>query len=235
MRGRRDLPRGIGLVCTTVSAKTGSALAGKAASALAMGSDLVELRLDLLERPEIGVGEEVAHLARRSVFTVRTRNEGGGFRGSERERLGLVERLLDVGPLYADIELAAIQREPEWFRGLRGGTRKIVSWHSLDGTPAASVLRRQRRLADSYGEVTKIVTMARRTGDSLRVLALYDEGPGRLVAFCMGEAGTASRIVGLLLGSPLVYASLPGEAVAPGQLPLSTVAGLKTLLEKGRW
>jgi 3-dehydroquinate dehydratase-1 len=235
LRGRRSLPQGVCQVCTTVRAKTAGALAEKASRALTAGSDLVELRLDLLDRPTTRVQEELAHLAGRSIFTVRTRQEGGGFRGSESERLALIEGLLDSGPLYVDVELAAIRRNPGWFRGLPGKTRKIVSWHSLDGTPASPVLRRARRLADSYGGITKMVALAQRPEDGLRVLALYGEAPQKLVAFCMGEAGTASRIMGMLLGSPIVYASLPGEVVAPGQLPLSTVCGLKTLLEKGRW
>ena len=46
----------------------------------------------------------------------------------------------------------------------------------------------------------------------------------------MGPDGTASRILSLQLGSPVVYASLPGEPVAPGQLSVVTVKTLKTMM-----
>lgn len=138
-------------------------------------------------------------------------------------------------PLFIDIELETARRNLGWFGGLPGTSGKIVSWHDLNRTPALPTLRRKRAMADSLGGITKIVTLARAERDNLRVLELYDRDPGRLVAFCMGEVGTASRMASFQLGSPIVYASLPSEPVAPGQLSVTTACKLKRILEKGAW
>ena len=42
-----------------------------------------------------------------------------------------------------------------------------------------------------------------------------------MIAFAMGERGVISRILSPLMGAPIAYACLPGEAVAPGQLTIS--------------
>jgi len=235
LRGRRSPRPRLGRVCTTISARTPAEMAEKAASAFALGSDIVELRIDLLRRPGPGVAGALAHLARRSVMTVRRKDEGGGFSGAERERLALISKLSGLSPSYIDVELSTAEENPDWYAGLCRGSQRIVSWHDFEGTPAFSVLERARDRAASLGEVAKIVTSAKSADDNLKVLRLYEDDPGRLVAFCMGTLGTVSRLLGLRLGSPIIYASLPNEPVAAGQPPLTTVIGLKKLWEAGRW
>ncbi len=69
----------------------------------------------------------------------------------------------------------------------------------------------------------KIVTSAKTTDDSTRVLQLYGKkGKINLIAFAMGDAGRISRILSLYLGSPYTYVSL-GKPVAPGQFSVDEV------------
>ena len=69
----------------------------------------------------------------------------------------------------------------------------------------------------------KIVTTAKTTDDSTRVLQLYGKkGKINLIAFSMGDAGRISRILSLYLGSPYTYVSL-GKPVAPGQFSVDEV------------
>jgi 3-dehydroquinate dehydratase type I len=209
-------------------------MAEKAASAFAMGTDLVEFRLDLLQRPSLDAAGELAHLARKSVFTLRPKDEGGGFKGSQRERLALISGLSELRPLYIDIELRAAESNAGWLGGLPRTSHKIVSWHDLAETPVFSVMKQVRDRAGSLGDIAKIVTMARTGEDNLRVLRLHEEDPRNLIAFCMGEAGIVSRLVSLQMGAPIIYASLPNEPVAPGQLSVTAVTRLKKMWEAGR-
>ena len=78
-----------------------------------------------------------------------------------------------------------------------------------------------------HGSVAKAVTTATSVEDNLTTLTLCSDKPGRIVAFCMGGLGAVSRVVSMRMGAPLVYASIPNEAVAPGQLSIST---MRTLL-----
>ena len=234
MKDRKPVSRKPGLVCTTVSAKTGGEMATKAAAAFALGTDIVELRLDLLRRPSLAVAEELSHLAKRSVFTVRRRDEGGGFEGTEPERLALIEGLCELQPLYVDIELTTVEESRGWFAELPRTPRKIVSWHDFSKTPSFPALKRSRSRAGAAGSIAKVVTTAKSGEDNLKVLRLYEENPENLIAFCMGALGMVSRVLSLQLGSPIVYASLPNEPVAPGQLSVSTVLGLKRIWEGRR-
>jgi len=226
--------RKLGKVCTTISAKTGEEAGRKAVAAFALGTDIVEFRLDLLEEPPSGAAQKLRSFFRKAIVTVRKSEEGGGFRGNEGERLELIGGLAALRPLFLDIELSTVRENPEWYGRLPRSPRKIVSWHDFAGTPTLPVMRRARVEAGSLGDVAKIVTMAKKKEDNLRVLRLYEEDPVDLIAFCMGAAGSASRLASLQLGSPVVYASLPNEPVAPGQLSVSTLVGLKRLWEGRR-
>ena len=80
-----------------------------------------------------------------------------------------------------------------------------------------------------------MVTSARAAEDNIPVLELYRSDPTNLIAFCMGADGVSSRVASLHFGSPVVYASLPGEPVAPGQLPVQVVVALKRIAERVAW
>jgi 3-dehydroquinate dehydratase-1 len=235
LRGNKAAPRDLGLVCTTISAETPKEMVQKAASAFAFGSDLVELRFDLLRSPDAPVPRELARISRRSVITVRRRDEGGAFSGAEPERLALLSRLSDLKPRFMDVELRTVKENPGWLRALPRTSLWIVSWHDLSGTPALQVLEKARTTAASMGDVAKIVTKATRFEDSLRVLRLYEKRPSGLVAFSTGPAGAASRVASMQLGSPIVYAALPDEPVAPGQISVETVVGLKKIWGGRGW
>ena len=75
-----------------------------------------------------------------------------------------------------------------------------------------------------------MVTTATSVDDNLTTLALCRDEPGRIVSFCMGELGTVSRVLSMSMGAPIVYASIPNEAVAPGQLSISTMRRLRSMV-----
>lgn len=112
------------------------------------------------------------------------------------------------------------------------GTMVIRSYHDFNGTPPAGELSEILAKCRADGaDIVKIATAARSGEDVDAVLSLYDrvdagvagdEGFGvqHLIAFCMGDAGRASRIECLRRGAPFTYASVSAdEAAAPGQYP----------------
>src|SRR5688572_10495079 len=68
-------------------------------------ADLVELRLDLMDRPDPDAA--LAGRTRPVIATCRAAWEGGRFRGSEAERLAILTRALDLGAEYIDLEWKA--------------------------------------------------------------------------------------------------------------------------------
>jgi 3-dehydroquinate dehydratase type I len=219
-------------LCTSVSADTPAELASKAELAFSLGSDLVEFRVDRLTSGASprALEEELSVFARRAIFTVRSSREGGGFREGERKRLDMISRLAAMGPAYVDVELATAKENEEWVKSLPRDARKLVSWHDLQGTPALEVLRPLCGEELGLGSMAKVVTTATSVEDNITTLTLCGDRPGKIVSFCMGELGTVSRVASMRLGAPLVYASIPGEAVAPGQLSISTMRTLRSMV-----
>jgi len=197
-------------------------------------ADLLELRIDLiadLDLPALVKGKTGPVL-----ITNRRREEGGGFRGTEEERIFLLCEAVRLKAEYVDMEVATddglARRVLDAVAGKGCYTKIIISFHDFNATPTEKALRRiWGACREKGGDIVKIVTHARGSEDNLRVLSLipYSRKRGQdIIAFCMGEQGRISRIMAPLLGSYLTFAALDkGEESAPGQM---TVAEMKQVL-----
>ena len=196
-------------LCATVTARTTAELrAGRDAQA---GADLVELRLDTLERPDVAGALQ----GRRQpvVVTCRAAWEGGGFAGSETERRRILLEACRLGAEYVDVEQRAD------FAGdllaARDGRGVVLSFHAFDGLPA-DLEARYRAMRSTGAEVVKIAAAVASLEESLRV-ATMGRGNEPRVLIGMGTAGVPSRVLAGRFGSCWTYA---GEGVAPGQIDL---------------
>ncbi len=211
--------------------RTTSELARRAAEAFTQGTDLVEFRIDLLRSPRFeDIRADLSRFKARAVFAVRPRAEGGGFRGGEPERLTLLRRIRQLTPAYLDIELRTAEANQDVASHEAAGGI-IVSWHDMSGAGEERELRSVMNKAASFGGLAKIVTTATDPADNLTILSLYGRHSPAPIAFCMGAHGLLSRVMAMELGSPIAYASLPGEQTASGQLPLGLVLALRRRLE----
>lgn len=219
-------------LCTSVSADTPGELASKAELAFSLGSDLVEFRVDRLTKGASPreLEAELSAFAKKAIFTVRSSEEGGAFKGGEKKRRDLISRLAEMGPAYVDIELATAKENGKWAKSLPGGVAKVVSWHDFQGTPPLRALRPICKEELGLGAVAKVVTTATSVDDNITALTLCGDRPGKIVSFCMGELGMVSRVASMRLAAPLAYASLPDDAVAPGQLSILTMRALRSMV-----
>lgn len=202
-------------------------------------ADIIELRVDRM--PDVDLQKLLAARCKPVIVTNRRREEGGGFAGTEEQRVELLKEAVRLGADYVDIEAAT---DPGLKKGLREtlvGSRSqlIVSWHDFSGTPSAEFLRAKLSacMAESPA-IVKIVTLASVTADCLRLLDLIpcarQQGQA-IIAFCMGRPGMISRIMAPMLGSLFSYASLePKEASAPGQLTLRQMKEIYRSMEEGQ-
>jgi 3-dehydroquinate dehydratase / shikimate dehydrogenase len=169
---------------------------------LATEADLVELRLDSVDDPDV-----VAALAGRNVpvvVTCRPKWEGGGFEGSEEERHRILRQALDLGAEFVDLEwkarfddLVAVDR----------GQRVVLSSHDFDGVPA-DLVERARAMRATGAAVVKIAVKAGRLTDCLTLLDLSRtfDAEHRNVLIAMGEPGLATRILAQRFRSAWTYA-----------------------------
>jgi 3-dehydroquinate dehydratase type I len=193
----------------------------------------VEFRLDSLKAPVFEkVRADLARFSGHSVFTVRPAAEGGDFVGEEAERIALIRRLGELAPAHIDVELRTLEANRDLARG-NLGRGVIVSWHDPHETPGRASLLRVMDRAASYGGLSKVVTTAKSALDNLTVLSLYDVPGPPPIAFCMGARGVVSRVMAVERRSPIVYACLPGEPTAPGQLSLDYLLAVRRRFADG--
>ena len=197
-------------VCAVVTAPTMDGV--RAARDAVRGADLVELRLDFVDRPDVAGALHGRQLP--VVVTCRARWEGGQFAGSEDDRRRVLQSALDLGAEFVDVEAAA------GFAGAliekTSGRRIVISEHKFD-SPPGDVRGRFAALRQRGAEIAKLAVQVETLEQLSTLFEVADEaGPDRdRILIGMGPAGLASRVLSARLGSRWTYA---GEAVAPGQV-----------------
>ena len=216
--------------CATIAEKTPVKVRQTAKIALKK-SDYIEVRLDFLKIEDIPETLELIKKdLNRVVCTLRPKTEGGQFPGSEKERIAIIKLIAEYDPYLLDIEFNAIKKNAALARFLKSTkTKLLISWHDFKKTPSTAELEKKMRDMGRFSDFVKIVSTAKSTDDSTRMLELYSKkGKKNLISFAMGDFGRISRILCLYIGSPYTYASL-GRAVAPGQFSVDEVKRITNL------
>lgn len=188
-------------------------------------SDYVEIRFDFLKAEQIPqVLENVKKDLKKIVCTLRPKSEGGKFAGNEKERISILKLIAEYNPFLLDVEFNTMKRDRDLVKYLKTTkTNLLVSGHDFKKTPNSTELKKKLNQMSKFSCNVKIVTTAKSTDDSTRILQLYSKkGKINLIAFAMGDSGKMSRILSMYLGSPYTYVSL-GKPVAPGQFSVDEV------------
>lgn len=181
------------------------------------GVDVIELRLD--QWPSIVIDDVKAFMAQHTrpvILTLRSKDHGGSFEGSESERLALLFALAKLAPTYMDIEHTVDSAWITQFKTSYPDIQIIRSFHDFCKTPddLEGVLSSMQHPDVS---IYKVATTAQSTLDVLRVMHFVKQhSPScQLVAHAMGSWGVSSRVVGAVLGNVWSYAACGADA-APG-------------------
>lgn len=190
-------------------------------------AELVEVRTDGMADVDF---ERLLRKPRpRVIITNRRAGEGGAFSGSADEQFDILSEAIRCGADFIDAEMSW---GPERISSLSKNlsrTKIIVSYHNFDETPdhLDAVYADMRKTG---ADILKIATTANDIIDNKRVFALLKRAKRdrqKMIAFCIGERGQASRILSARFGGFLTYASPDAdECTAPGQF---TVDDLKNI------
>ncbi|MEX0861213.1 type I 3-dehydroquinate dehydratase [Nitrosopumilus sp.] len=216
--------------CVSIAEKTPVIVVKRLKIALKK-SDYVEIRFDFLKIEQIPETLEVIKKdLNRIVCTLRPKTEGGKFSGDERERIAILKLIAEYNPFLLDVEFNTLKRNSALVKYLKTTKIKLlVSWHDFKKTPNMLELKKKLCQMSKFSSNVKIVSTAKSTSDSTRMLELYSKkGKNNLISFAMGDFGRISRILCLYLGSPYTYVSL-GKAIAPGQLSVDEVKKITNL------
>jgi pentafunctional AROM polypeptide len=200
-----------------------------------VGSDAVEVRVDLLEDPNSKDGiptldflsVQIAHL--RSIvslpliFTVRTVSQGGRFPDSaQEEALKLYKAAVRMGLEYIDLEITFSDEILQSVTEAKGFSKIIASHHDPHGRLSwknGGWIQYYNK-ALQYGDIIKLVGSAKSMEDNFDLakfksnMAAAHDVP--LIAINMGVLGKLSRVLNGFM-TPVSHPALPFKA-APGQL-----------------
>ena len=137
-------------------------------------ADLVEVRADYIQDLDLSL-----LLRKRSkpfIFTLRSKQEGGVYEGSERRRLETILQAAAGGADYVDIESSAA-----WQVILQGvpSEKVILSHHDFEKTPADLGVLVDAMAASGAG-ILKIAVRALSLSDNLHIAKLLGNAAGRL-------------------------------------------------------
>lgn len=216
--------------CVSIAEKTPKKLNSVLTKALKK-SDYAEIRFDFLKPIQI---PEALELVRRNlnrcVCTLRPTSEGGRFPGKEKESISILKLIAEYHPFLLDVEYNTLRKSKPLVNYInQTKTEILVSWHDFKKTPSTAALNKLLNQMKRISKYVKIVTSAKSSEDSSRILSLYsNSGNVKLISFAMGNYGRISRILCLHLGSPFTYVSL-GKPIAPGQFSLDEVKSIANM------
>ena len=208
--------------------------------AACIGSDAVEIRIDLLKDMQASnelvsplfVSRQVALLRSMVdlpiIFTIRTCSQGGQFPDNDQQSvLELLQTALRLGVEFLDLEINLPEETILQVTQGKGRTKIIASHHDPSGKLSWSngswIPFYNKAL--QYGDVVKLVGNASRLEDNYSLAKFKAWAQSRhdvpIIAINMGERGKLSRVVNGFM-TPVTHPALPSKA-APGQLSAAEI------------
>ena len=219
------------MICIPITARNAKDAVSEMISA-SKNADIVELRIDYipeLQNAEICIEESVKNKTKPVIITNRPEREGGKFNGSEKDRLRLLQKAIELGADYVDVEYDSIKQITR-----RNSSKIIISHHNFKETPH-NLSKIYSDICQYNPDIVKIVTYANDITDNIRMFELLESADVPTISFCMGELGYISRILISKFGGFLTFASLEkGKESAPGQLTISELSNIYHFKEINR-
>ena len=102
------------------------------------GADILELRIDGMDSPNPQIVKEIIEeINFPTIATNRSMKEGGSFKGSEEDRIAILQKCCDVAD-YVDVELQTDRNLIESIT--ETGVKSIISYHNFKQTPELDIL-----------------------------------------------------------------------------------------------
>ena len=197
----------------------------------------VEIRADLLLEAGYSVSEVLALVSKTQtirlgcLFTLRHPEHGGKFKGAEADRVEINQAALEAGADIIDLEWGFDATKAM----INKGVPIVVSHHDFDGMPDANQLAALTSKIEAVKPAAiKVVPTASTLTQSVQMLKWVNKASAgiRRIGFAMGGQGAFSRILTMVYGAPITYASF-GDPVAPGQLSLDALLNRFRVTELG--
>ena len=200
------------MLCVTIARTRHKHTINEHLEVAAQGAKLVELRLDYIGR-SIDLARLLKNRPTPVVITCRRKEDGGRWDRTEEERLMLLRQAIALGVEYVDLEEDTASKIPRY-----GKTKRIISLHNFEGTPA-NLESIHQGLSKLDADIVKIAVAANSFADAAKMLDLMKNAKVPTIGISMGDYGSLTRILATRYGAPFTYCVFNADRrVAPGQL-----------------
>jgi len=188
--------------------------------------DLVELRADFLNPAEYSFIPRFAQdLDLPVILTLRRKEDGGKFAGTEAERRTLLKKSITEKYSFIDLERDFVDKHFE-DKLQNIGVKIIRSIHNFHGVPWG-LSRSIRAMAKKRNEIPKAAVMCQNTKELYRLLCCFKKLEDvEKILIGMGEYGVPTRILSSYLGSYLCFCSEADSLAARGHIGSKTLVNL---------
>jgi 3-dehydroquinate dehydratase/shikimate dehydrogenase len=174
------------------------------------GARFLELRLDFLAK-----APDFHRLLDKKpcpiIATVRRPQDGGRWSGTEEARQTLLRQAIVAGFDWVDLETDVA----DTIRRFKD-VKRIISYHNMREVPA-NLEKIYQKMCGQDADVVKLAVRGQHPKDNVRLLQLLKNSPRPTIAFCIGDLGMPSRVIGAKFGAPFTYAAFNKErGIAPG-------------------
>ena len=187
--------------------------------------DVIEIRLDCLGRRF--VNKTIETVEKDLIFTCRREVDGGKYKNSESERLGLLSRYV----MYADYIDIEHDVNDEFFKAVRSaGVRVLESYYGRN----SGYKYLEDLIEGKKGDIFKVVIWGEggKIREGLRLILRLHSEYENLIAFLVGERFGFTTIISSLVGNPLIYCHT-GIKAFPGQYSVEEALKLRKMFAEG--
>lgn len=205
-------------ICT-VLAESDFFNTSKITSKVTKYSDFFELRADYLNNLDENLIIKLRKLlSLKTIFTLKSKMNGGKSNFEESKNISLLQTAIDVGYEFIDLEI----NSPLIKKLDKKSSKYILSYHNFEKTPTFLELNKIISSArKKKADLIKIATLVRNAEDLkiLTKLLITNKHDDKMIVIGMGEEYKLSRIFFPLLGSFLTYIA-SNNKIATGQFNL---------------
>lgn len=199
------------MICVTIAQEDRNLLLADMLNAAAMGADMVEVRLDTLDKaPKFSDMLEAKRLP--ILFSCRRPQDGGNWQGTEDERLMILRQAIMSKADYVEMEYDVAEDIRPF-----PGCKRVVSYTNKEKMPSA--------ISDIYDDmlnlapdVIKLTVRARTPEEAWPLVQILGKPKVPTVVVGLGRTGAMLAILGKKIGCPWTAAALEkGMEAFPGQ------------------
>ena len=216
------------MICITIAQESRHLLLADMLNAVALGADMLEVRLDCLEKAP-SFADMLSARRKPILFSCRRPQDGGNWQGSEEERLMLLRQAIMSKADYVEIEYDVAEQIRPF-----PGCQRVISYTNKEKMPTA-IGEIYDDMLNLQPDIIKITVRARVPEEAWPLLKILGRQKVPTVVVGLGRPGLMLALLGRKLGAPWTQAALErGMETYPGEPTIADLVQIYRLRDIGK-